>query len=149
MSTSARDTLVLFNTSNKHNKITRPPSASPRDTCFAPLAFRGRAIHSQSALSHPCFRSARPCHGGLCSRRASDCTLLHDAHVDGFLPHHPRPRSLRETPHTVGGTLYCFRRPASPCTMTHPKTHKYAQRQAGSSTNGRSASAHTVQQASN
>lgn len=53
MSTSARDTLVLFNTSNKHNKITRPPSASPRDTCFA-AAGLSRQSHSLSV----CFVSS-------------------------------------------------------------------------------------------
>ena len=145
-STSARDTLVLFNTSHKHNKITRPAHrvrhvtrasprwprsfrAKPRRKCCSPLS----SFVSRSLLS--------PCRRGLSSRRARDYYLLHDALVDGS----PALARGRHRPHTTssplraGETRSYFPRPASHCTMILRPTPKYAKRQQRLSTDGRSA----------
>ena len=149
-STSARDTLVLFNTSHKHNKITRSGQARcPRDPRLRAAGLWWRA-HSPRLRLLCLFcgrrRSPRPCRGGLYSRRRREYLLLHDAHVDGSSLPHPRPRRPLMTGnlHHAGATLSYSRRQPSLCTMTLPRTRKYGKRQARTSTDGRSACTYIV-----
>ncbi len=140
----ACDTLVLFNTSHKHNKITRP-AQRVRHVTRAPrsrvprLAFPRKVCQLLLCL-------ARPCRRGLCSRRARDYPLLYDALVDGSLPRRRGRRPTTSSHLNAGETRSISRRPASRSTMNLRRIPKYAKRQRRLCTDGRSACAHNVQQ---
>ena len=137
--------LVLFNTSHKHNKITRPCKRDDhviRVTRRGGLAFR--RPHSLAALSP--YSSPLLCLSGSCRRgRCCQRTRVYYPRLNGYVvvSFHGLQRSPRELKTSLrsldGVTVSYYLRQASPCTTTRRKTLGYARRQRRSCTPGRSA----------
>lgn len=128
--------LVLFNTSHKHTKITRPPRRVLHVTRAQALSSSlgaDASAHLSSGFGSGCCSVLGSCSAGPCFLQGYDSATPHHVLADGSR----LPGLYALTALHAGAIPSCCPRPRSHCTMTRPRTQRCGIRQRKTSTDGR------------